>query len=115
VTTTTVRLDGDQPCATLTESEKHGSNDDEATSLRGGGRLAFTDADARHRCEQWMAKAALETSVGTSGHANAVRLSHNRSQPYVLRGSRIDTIATSDVLGGTDVLASAALRLANAR
>src|SRR3712207_3551249 len=85
------------------ELREIGAYDDEATGLRGVGRLALTDTDAeaRRRCVQWMVEAGLEVRVDKIGNVCAVRPGRDRSLPCVLMGSHIDTVATGGAFDGT--------------
>lgn len=101
--TRTVRINRDRLWASLMELREIGAYDDEATGLRGVRRLALTDADAeaRRRCVEWMVEAGLEVRVDRIGNVYATRPGRDRSQPCVLMGSHIDTVATGGAFDGT--------------
>jgi len=98
-----VRINRDRLWACLMELKQIGAYDDEATGLQGVRRLALTDADAeaRHRCVQWMLGAGLEVRVDRIGNVYATRPGRDRSLPCVLMGSHIDTVATGGAFDGT--------------
>jgi N-carbamoyl-L-amino-acid hydrolase len=98
-----VRVDRGRLWSTLMELKEIGAYDDKATGLRGVRRLALTDADAeaRHRCAQWMADAGLEVRVDRIGNVYATRPGRDRSLRCVLMGSHIDTVATGGAFDGT--------------
>jgi N-carbamoyl-L-amino-acid hydrolase len=98
-----VRINRDRLWASLMELKQVGAYDDEATGLRGVCRLALTDADAqaRRRCVDWMLQAGLEVRVDRIGNVYATRPGRDRSQPCVLMGSHIDTVATGGAFDGT--------------
>jgi N-carbamoyl-L-amino-acid hydrolase len=111
--TRTVHINRDRLWGTLMELKTIGAYYDEATGLEGVRRLALTDADAeaRHRCVEWMIEANLEVRVDKIGNVYAARPGRDRSLPCVLMGSHIDTVATGGafdgtlgVLGGIEVL-----------
>jgi N-carbamoyl-L-amino-acid hydrolase len=117
-----VRINRGRLWASLMELRQIGAYRDEATGLQGVRRLALTDGDAeaRRRCVDWMLQARLTVRVDRIGNVYATRPGRDRSLPSVLMGSHIDTVATGGafdgtlgVLGGTDVLANAVLRLAD--
>jgi N-carbamoyl-L-amino-acid hydrolase len=98
-----VRINRDRLWASLVELKQIGAYHDEATGLRGVRRLALTDADAeaRHRCVDWMLQAGLTVRVDRIGNVYATRPGRDRSLPCVLMGSHIDTVATGGAFDGT--------------